>query len=541
ARIRVVRPGDPPTPQGIAERIGGALAFDARLGGTGAIPEAVVHARIDDLHLYRARADSVIGLVRVRPDALVLERLDWLREGNASRAEGSYPIRLSLVPGRTRVDPQGPVRLDADLPEIDLGIVRAISRDIVDPEGTLSGRVALRGTPERTWPEGTVTIREGGMRIPNREERLREIEARITLDSSGVVIEEARGRVGEDGRIEARGTFRDLASFDLEAEVRDAVVFETGLYHFTADGDFRAFPVEEDEEQVPLIVGTVEVQEGAIVGDLAKAPAPPSGSVREPSPWRAEIDIFAPGNIRLQTAVASVDLGEAENLHVSFDDPRLNISGGIQVLGGRYRVFNNIFTIRSGSVEFRDTGRGVVEPILDVYAETQVRVWTADQQEAETETIEIHVTGPVTELNLDFASESDRSTEEIIALLSIGRLRDETGGIGVTSSSRDYLLTEAVSQIESQISQLIGPLQNVTVLPGEEPGGAWQLNVRQTILPQVSLAYTRELASTAGQEVSVQYNLGGQLYLNAAVETRQEEGAPAERYSLDLKLRFEYR
>jgi hypothetical protein len=433
-----------------------------------------------------------------------------------------------------------PLALDAELPEIDLGILRVIAREISDPEGFLSGRVTMRGTPRRFWPEGALVIREGGIRIPNREERIRGIRGELTLDSTGVRIRSLDGRMGPDGQLRLRGSFRDLTDFDLEGEARGATIFETGLYRFLVDGDFRAFPVKTAEEEYPLIIGSVDVLEGAIIGDLAKAPTPPAGAVFEPSPWRAEIDVYAPGNVRLQTTVASIQMGEAENLHVSFDDPDLNVRGGIRVLGGRYRVFNNIFTITSGDVEFRDTGSGLVEPILDVYATTRVTDPLAPVEERQ-RTIDVRVTGPVSELQLEFTS-GDLPTEEIISLLSVGRLRDpHSGEIAVTDPSRQYLFTEVVSQIESEISQLITPLQNVSVQPGADPGEAWELNVRQMLLPQVSLAYTRELTSTAGQELSVQYNLQGQLYLNAAVERRQEEGPHSDRYSLDLKMRFEYK
>jgi hypothetical protein len=102
-------------------------------------------------------------------------------------------------------------------------------------------------------------------------------------------------------------------------------------------------------------------------------------------------------------------------------------------------------------------------------------------------------------------------------------------------------MTEAISQIEAEIGQRFSALQNLSVRPGE-PGQEWELNVRQTILPQVSVAYTRELSSTADQEVSVHYNLRGKLYLNAGVQRRQLQiGPPVDRYLLDLKLRFEYK
>jgi hypothetical protein len=97
--------------------------------------------------------------------------------------------------------------------------------------------------------------------------------------------------------------------------------------------------------------------------------------------------------------------------------------------------------------------------------------------------------------------------------------------------------------METQISQLVGPLQNVSVQPGSAPGEAWKVNVRQSVLPQISVGYTRELAQQAGQEVNLRYNLRGVLYLNADVQRpHQTVGTPAttDVYSLDLKLHFEY-
>ena len=241
----------------------------------------------------------------------------------------------------------------------------------------------------------------------------------------------------------------------------------------------------------------------------------------------------------MSTAVASVELGEGD-LHVSFIDPLINVSGGIRVLGGRYRIFNNIFTISSGMVEFRDMGRGL-EPILDIYADTQVSSPVSEGETGET-TVKIHVTGPILDLKVEFSSEPDRTDDEIVSLLVMGQLKDPmTGSVGIVDPSRQYLFTELVSQIESQVSQLIVPLSNISVQPGSAPGEAWKLNVRQTLLPQVSVAYSRELAQEAGEELSLRYNLRGKLYLNAGLLRRLETGAIVDRYSLDLKLRFEYK
>jgi len=101
-------------------------------------------------------------------------------------------------------------------------------------------------------------------------------------------------------------------------------------------------------------------------------------------------------------------------------------------------------------VEFRDTGRGP-EPILDVEAQTQVLDFPTKEL-AQDIVVQIHVTGPLTDLQIAFTSEPERAPDEIVALLSIGRLKNpEAGSVRDVSDladpSRRYLMTEVVAQI----------------------------------------------------------------------------------------------
>jgi hypothetical protein len=542
-RIRTLRPGDETAGVTLDKAVRGDLKLDIDLGGTAGKPRGKLQGMVRGLHVYQASADSVVFAAAYAPQFAVLDSLVWWKDGNASRAHGRLPLVASLVPGRTKIPKNEPLAFEADLPEIDLAILSALSKQILDPSGILSGSIRVLGTPGRPWPDGSLAIRDGGMRIPNREERLRGIAGDFTLDSTGVRIATLKGGIGKEGKFEVGGWFRDLTHFELDGKITNATAFESGLYHFNFNADLSAYPVVSSLGSYPQIVGSVNVQEGAIIGDMAKAPLPPTSVKRKRSPWHAEIDVRAPGDIRMSTAIASVDLGEGD-LHVSYIDPLINVSGGIKVLGGRYRIFNNVFTISSGTVEFRDLGRGL-EPILDIYADTQVPLPPNQDEAAQDLTVKIHLTGPVLDLKVEFSSEPVRPEDEIVSLLVMGQLKNPTtGSVGIVDPSRQYLFTELVAQIESQISQLVLPLGNVSVQPGLSPGAAWKINVRQTLLPQVSVAYSRELAQTAGEQYSLRYNLKGKLYLNAGLERRvldQVQGSLVDRYSLDLKLRFEYK
>jgi hypothetical protein len=233
-----------------------------------------------------------------------------------------------------------------------------------------------------------------------------------------------------------------------------------------------------------------------------------------------------------------VELGQGEDLHVSFEDPYLNMSGRLTVIGGRYRVFNNVFQITNGTVEFRDAGRGP-EPILDIDAQTEVPDPT---DQSKPETITVHAKGPVLALNFEFSSSKDRSEAEIVELLSLGRFTDPSGQFGVADPSRQFLFTEMVSQLEAQMSRVFQPLRNLELQTGFGRSEQWRINYRQTVMPQLALAYSREISEHAAEEVKLHYNLRGMLYLTAGLERQASAGNPlVDRYSLDLKMRFEYK
>lgn len=536
-RIRTVNRDEEGVASTQATDLDGTIRFEAVVGGSPQAPSVGVEGQVADLRVYQARADSVLFAVTYVPGTLSIDSLLWHRQSDVARAAGSIPLVVRMEPPDAHLQEGRPLAVDAQLPDIDLSLLGILSPQIQDPAGLLSGRISLRGTPGHIWPEGNLRIRQGGIRVPMREERLRDIEAEIVLDSTGAHLPFFTARVGRDGTLEAQGAYRNPRDYEFSATAKDVTFYETGLYYAKADADLSMFPVVTETATYPLIVGTAKVQEGAILGDLAKQQPPPDTGGK-PSPIRAEIDVSAPGNLRISTPVAEVLLGEGEDLHVSFEDPLINISGRLTVLSGRYRVFNNVFEISSGTVEFRDRGLGP-EPVLDIQAQTQVPDPTDANQP---ETITVHAEGPVTNLTFEFSSSKNRSEPEIVELLSLGRFTDPSGQSGVTSTSSQYVFTELVSQLETQMSRVFQPLRNLEVQTGFGPSEPWRINYRHTVMPQLALAYSVELSGETSEEIKLHYNLKGIFYLTAGLEREGEAGrALVDRYSLDLKMRFEYK
>lgn len=532
--IRVERPSAIREAERRPSGIAGRLSMSGAITGTGSAPSLELEARGDGIRIHQAWADSVLLHVSYADSLLRVHTLDWHSGGQRSRTQGSVPLYLVLDPGEVRLLPDS-VDLRTELPDVDLSLASLVTSLIQDPQGSLSGNVRIEGVPPNLHAAGGLQVREGAFRIPGREDRVSRLDADLMLGRGGIEIVRATGRLNETGRLEVHGIYLDEDHFGLRASVRDAPVFETGSYRFTVDGDFLAQPVMEGDSLRPTVSGRVRVREGLITMDLAKqAPAGPPPY----TPWIVELEVSAPGNLRVHQPTASVDLGEAELL-VSFRWPHVSLGGSVQVLDGHYRVFNRSFRVTGGSVEFEDTGTGP-HPVLEVQAMTQI---PGPEDEGPVQ-IRIDVSGTPEQLDVVLSSPNrpDYSQEQLIELLSVGQLGSpEFGRFSAGDPTRQYLEAELMSQVERQLIQQLPWVSRVQITGGLSAAEPVRINVRPIVQPQWSLNYSQELTSDPWREVSLNYRLSNLLFLNAAMDRREmEDRLPQETYSLDLKLRIEY-
>jgi len=524
-------------PAGEAEPLSGALRGNVVLEGTPRSPIVRLGAEVPDLRFAR----SPLGRLRVElayRDSLVsVDRLDLSHEGRTTWGRGEYPFLLSFAPPTAR-PAGGAARLSAEIHELDLALVSALTRWVPDASGLLSGEVSIEGTGIAPRLSGALVLENGGLRIPERSERIHAITAHLTLGPEGLRIRSLEGRSGSQGTVSAVGTFRGPEDFDFSAVVERARVFEEGNYEFLASGDLNAFTARDPVtgRSRPHLNGTVEVLEGTLTQDLAARP--PSGGPGTEVPWLIDLDVEVPGTIRLSQVNTKAEIGEG-SLHVGFRWPYWNLSGTLQVLGGTYRLLNNVFDIRSGTVEFRDTGAGP-DLTLDITAETRVTLVDQTDGVGEEVTVEVQVQGKPEELTVSLSSSPPLSEEEIVELLSVGRF-SRTGRFEAASETQWIVLNTMVDRIESSLlaqSPLFSRVGIVAGSSGEEP---LKVTLRPVVTPAFLVHYSQDLALDPERELSMNYRLSRGFYLRAGVaRDRASSGAFSEEYSLDLRCRIEY-
>ena len=516
--------------------IGGSVSLEARVKGD--VNDLAVDLDLsgNDLWIYQAWADSVRFRATVGDGSVDLRTFDWHMGPTRLHGEGQAGWRLGLVPPYAREVRGESTRVVMELKEADLALVSLVTGVLQDPAGTLSGRIVAEGIGRQVHPRGEFTVHDGSFRVPGREERFSRIEGEGHIDSAGLHLV-AQGRLNESGRVDVSGLARSLEEFDLRAQVREAPVFERGNYRMLVEGDLRAAPIVEGDSIRPRLSGTARVLEGLITQDLSKPPA-----LRQPpyTPWLIEIQVDAPGNFRVNQPYAAVDLGEGA-LTVSYRWPWWSLWGTVEVLGGRYRIFNRSLRITSGTVTFHETGKGP-DPEFDIQAETEIP-GSGDEPPVQ---VELHVTGHPArkELQVDLSSPDPRgySSDQLVELLSVGQLSNpELGTFSASDPTRQAISSELIEQIEQNLVRQLPWIDRVQ-LEGEFGGqDPMRINFRPIVQPQWSVVYAQELGASPDREVSLRYRLSNLLFLNAAVDREKgENNLMRDTYSLDLKLRIEY-
>jgi len=540
AVIRTERPHaqERMTPSGMA----GTVAVDLDVEGTGAHPQIRVTALAEKLRIYQARADSVTFAATYSDSTVFLERLDWRERGRGLHASGTVPLRLRADPRRVHLRDE-PLSIEAEIPSVDLSLASLFTALIEDPSGNLLGRLRLAGTPSHLALDGDFRINDGAFRIPLREERLRNIEARLHVDSLGVHILEATGRFNDSGIATATGWYRDPSRFQLSGSVRNAQVFESGNYNFLADADLTAAPIAVADTTRPRLSGTVSVQEGAITMDLAK----PGRQKVLVTPWIFDLDVVIPGNVRVIQPTSSVYVGSGR-LQVHYDMPFWSLGGEVDVISGHILIFNKNLRITEGSVEFLDTGTGPY-PVLDISAETEVSVLSNDSESGtESVRIEVKVQGsPVPEEGLEVSLSSptnpEYSQEDLIDLLTVGQVRSALATGNASDPARGFITGQVLNSLERELIAEAPWLDVVEVSGGTAVSDPIVISLRAVTEPTWSLRYSQELTATSGQEVVLTYRISNLFFLNAGADRKrggETVGTANETYNLDFRLRVDY-
>lgn len=263
-----------------------------------------------------------------------------------------------------------------------------------------------------------------------------------------------------------------------------------------------------------LVGGTVTVLRSGFtprtdIGSLIFAPAKPIQTPTTSSLLRGmqfDVHVVSIPNLQLETSLTKGVQATAD-IRLRGSPSKPVVLGTVSVTQGELNFFGTSYTITRGTVSFFNAAR--IEPVLDLDLETTVRAVT----------VNMNISGPVDKPNIAYRSDPPLQTQDIIALLAVGRtptgstVASQTNLAGQGSglyAGTATLLGQALSAgVSSRLNRFFG-VSRVKIDPqlvGLDTAPQARLTIEQQFSRDITVTYVTNLTGTLQQLVRLQWDI----------------------------------
>src|SRR5438132_663351 len=242
---------------------------------------------------------------------------------------------------------------------------------------------------------------------------------------------------------------------------------------------------------------------------------------------KLDVHVTTTPELQMQTALAKLT-GDAD-LHMRGNAARPVLLGRVDIIEGEVNFNGGKYRLERGDVSFTNPVR--IEPVLDLEASTRVSEYD----------ITLGLNGPLDKLNVNYRSEPPLPSADLIALLALGRTREESAALQNSSPSpftqepSNLILTQALNATVSNRVQRLFGVSRIKIDPqglGNETSinRGPQVTIEQQVSNKLTLTYSTNVSQATQQIIQVVYNVTRNVSI---VGLRDQNGV----VSFDVKVR----
>ncbi|MBI4874333.1 MAG: translocation/assembly module TamB domain-containing protein [Acidobacteria bacterium] len=448
-------------------------------------------------------------------------------------AQGAHVRSARFVGRDTSLDVSGTFSFRSKNPwnlEIRGGLDLALFSSLI-PELTTSGRAVVnaivRGDLEQPLFGGRMELQNASVFLSDVPSGIENANGTLLFDRNRATIERLTAQAG-GGQLRLSG-FVGIGGpeliYRLQAEAEKVRVRYPEGVSTTLSGSLNFTGTSTRS----LLSGAAVIERAAFVprtdlGSLLAESVKPVSTPVPTSPvltgMQFDLRVTSSPTLEVQTSLAKNLQAEAD-IRLRGSAAKPVVLGRVAVTQGEIQFFGNRYTISRGDIAFFNPAR--IEPVLNLDLETRVRAVV----------VNLIFSGPMSKLNMSYRSDPPLQSQEIIALLAVGRApgSNPTQAGAQYSSAQGGLPSGAQSLIGQAISTPIsGRLQRFfgvsrlkidPHLTGSEVTPQARLTVEQQISRDITLTYVTNLAEAQEQLVRLEWNLNRQW---SVVAVRDENG-----------------
>lgn len=373
--------------------------------------------------------------------------------------------------------------------------------------GVTTLNMSVAGTMAKPAMTGEVNIKDAGISFLDLPNGLSGINGTLAFNQDRLQVQTLTAKTG-GGQLDIGGfiAYRNGLFFNLTATGQEIRLRYPPGVSTSVNADLRYIGSPASS----LLSGDVLVTRFGVNPRfdfalyLARSKQPPAAPTTNPflDNLRLDVHVISTPELRVETSLAKIS-GDAD-LRLRGTVSRPAVLGRVNVVEGEVSFSGTKYKLERGDITFTNPVK--VDPVLNMEASARVREYDI--------TLGFH--GNLgKDLNVNYRSEPPLPSADIIALLALGRTREESvltqqqTNQSFTETASNAILGQALNAaVSSRVEKLFG-VSRIKIDP--QVGGPENANARVTIEQQVSnnvtLTYITNLAQSAQQVIQVEFNV----------------------------------
>jgi translocation and assembly module TamB len=392
--------------------------------------------------------------------------------------------------------------------KLDMHLIESFNPDFTT-SGTITMGLSVSGTLSSPVLQGKIQIADGSVNYVDLPTGLSGLNGSLVFTQDRLQIESLTTRTG-GGTLNLGGYmtyYQQKLGFDLTAIAQDVRLRYPPGVSSTANADLRF----AGSSSSATLSGDLTVTKLAVTPgfDFSSYFAASKTSITVPNPnsllnnVKLDVHVTTTPDLEMQTAVAKLS-GNAD-LRMRGTLARPAVLGRVDIVEGEVSFNGAKYRLERGDVIFTNPVR--IEPILDLQATTRVSDYD----------ITLGINGTSDKLNLTYRSEPPLPSADIVALLAMGRTREESAAL--QGSSPDYgqasslILGQALNSIIANRGQSLFGVSRLRIDPQGVGGETSTISrgplvtIEQQVYNNLTITYSTNVSQSSQQIIQGVYNL----------------------------------
>jgi len=417
---------------------------------------------------------------------------------------------------------------------IDLKLLNSIEPDL-SAGGMMTVNMTVGGTAGEPLPQGRLQLTNGSVAYAELPSGLSEMKGSLVFTRDRVHIDSLTARTG-GGTLDLKGDanfYNRQINFDLAATGKGVRLRHPPGVSSTADAELHWVGTGNSSTlSGEITVTKLAVTPGFDFSAYLERSRQLSSITPANSPlYKVKLDIHVQTTPELQMKTAVARLSGDADLRLRGSAARPIVLGRADILEGEATFNGTKFRLERGDITFANPV--AIEPRVDLQASTHVRNYD----------LNVTVTGTPARLTVNYRSEPPLPQSDIIALLALGRtrqeseqLQQESGQSQFSGDASSLILNQALNATATSRMQRLFGVSRIKIDPQglttetNPTGRGPQVTIEQEFANNLSLSYSTNVSQSSQQIIRGEYYFTRNVSL---VGTRDQNGV----VSFDMRIR----